>query len=140
MINDFSLVNLSNIDAANILHDAVRKEIHPGYIKITVSRALNHDSEIVSNGHPTKNVHETDLSSPGVSQMNDENELDLTNFVAPISRRISPQEKNSNFESEFRAPNPPTPSNRDRMMPNEKRSLDRESFFLTSVIDTFLFD
>ncbi|CAF4224532.1 unnamed protein product [Rotaria socialis] len=33
VINDSSLINLSNLEAAAILHEAVRREIHPGYIK-----------------------------------------------------------------------------------------------------------
>ena len=54
IINDSSLVNLTNLEAANILHDAVRKEIQPGFIKITVSR---NEQNLNS-----KNVKETELS------------------------------------------------------------------------------
>lgn len=90
VINDFSLVNLSNVDAANILHDAVRKEIHPGYIKITVSRSQQQDLDTSSISFQTKNVQETDLLPP--TQSNDENELDLTNFVPQVTRRSSTHE------------------------------------------------
>ena len=80
MINDYSLVNISNLEAANILHDAVRKEIHPGYIKITISRLCHPESEI-----PT--VHETDLLPIFSTPVNDENELDLTTFVPSVNRK-----------------------------------------------------
>jgi len=79
IINDSSLVNLTNLEAANILHDAVRKEIQPGFIKITVSR---NEQNLNS-----KNVKETELS-PLIN--NEENELDLTSFVSSSNNRKTP--------------------------------------------------
>ncbi len=64
------------------MHDAVRKEIQPGYIKITISRVLNNEHDINS-----KNVKETELSPFLLTTNNDENELDLTNFVPPAPRK-----------------------------------------------------
>lgn len=80
VINDSSLVNLTNLEAANILHDAVRKEIQPGYIKITVSR-----DEQNSN---SKNIREIELLPPSLTINNDENELDLTNFLSSTNQKI----------------------------------------------------
>ncbi|CAF1180723.1 unnamed protein product [Adineta ricciae] len=82
IINDSSLVNLSNLEAAAILHDAVRKEIHPGFIKITISRVLNDGQE-----RNSRYVKETELLPPVATTMNDENELDLTNFVPPVNQK-----------------------------------------------------
>jgi len=70
---------MSNLEAAAILHDAVRKEIQPGFIKITISRneqSLN-----------SKYVKEIELLPPSLITNNDENELDLTNFVPSINRK-----------------------------------------------------
>lgn len=92
MINESSLVNLSNLEAANILHDAVRKEIHPGYIKVTVSRPQSPDSDVSPNRDGSKHVQETDLSPTLLSRVNDENELDLTNFVPSVNRRTPSQD------------------------------------------------
>lgn len=125
MINDYSLVNLSNLEAANILHDAVRKEIHPGYIKITVSRLCHPEFDI-----PT--VQETDLSPMFSTPVNDENELDLTTFVPSVNRKAVPNQQDSSRKSKFsleildvielllESMNPPLP-NRDRPTLNEKR-------------------
>ncbi len=79
MINDYSLVNLTNSEAANILHDAVRKEIQPGYIKIIISRDEQNNN--------SKNIREIELLPPTLTMNNDENELDLTNFVSSNNRK-----------------------------------------------------
>jgi len=113
VINDYSLVNLSNLEAANILHDAVRKEIHPGYIKITVSRLCHPEFDI-----PT--VQETDLSPMFSTPVNDENELDLTTFVPSVNRKAVPSQQDS------KSMNPPLPS-RDRPTLNEKQNQEENS-------------
>ncbi|CAF3690986.1 unnamed protein product [Adineta steineri] len=83
IINDSSLVNLSNLDAAAILHDAVRKEIQPGFIKITISRILNDEQDMNLN-----HVKEIELLPPALTMNNnDENELDLTNFVPSVNQK-----------------------------------------------------
>ncbi|CAF3630837.1 unnamed protein product [Rotaria sordida] len=82
IVNDVSLVNMSNIEAATILQDAVRKEIQPGFIKITISRLLNDEQD--SNA---KHVKEIELLSSSLVMNNDENELDLTNFVPSVNRK-----------------------------------------------------
>ena len=93
IINDSSLVNTSNLEAATILHDAVRREIHPGYIKVTVSRlpTLTDDEQLDS----TRFVRETDLTPASLLPMsnnNDDNELDLTTFVPPLIRKPPSQQ------------------------------------------------
>ncbi|UJR15331.1 hypothetical protein I4U23_002281 [Adineta vaga] len=100
VINDSSLVNISNLEAAAILHEAVRREIHPGFIKVTISRLpITYENE-QERLNSTKYVKETDLSLPSLSLIpvnNDENELDLTTFVPPpppISRKPSLQQSN----------------------------------------------
>jgi hypothetical protein len=70
---------MSNLEAAAILHDAVRKEIQPGFIKITISR----DEQSLNSKH----VKEIELLPPSLITNNDENELDLTNFVPSINRK-----------------------------------------------------
>ncbi|CAF3620494.1 unnamed protein product [Rotaria sp. Silwood1] len=82
IINDVSLVNMSNIEAATILQDAVRKEIQPGFIKITISRLLNDEQDLNS-----KHVKEIELLSSSLTMTNDENELDLTNFIPCVNRK-----------------------------------------------------
>ena len=72
-------MNLTNLEAANILHDAVRKEIQPGYITITISR----DEQ----DNQSKNVRETELLPPSAMVNKDENELDLTDFVPSVNRK-----------------------------------------------------
>lgn len=86
MINDSSLINLSNSEAASILHEAVRHEIHPGFIKVTISRLPS-----TCEDH-NRYVKEIDLSPTIFSygMNNDENELDLTNFVPPPLTRKPP--------------------------------------------------
>jgi len=73
---------MSNLEAAAILHDAVRKEIQPGYIKITISRVLNDEQDM-----NLKHVKEIELLPPSLTINNDENELDLTNFVPPVNQK-----------------------------------------------------
>lgn len=73
------MVNLTNLEAANILHDAVRKEIQPGYITITISRDEQES--------PSKNVRETELLPPTATGNKEENELDLTDFVPSVNRK-----------------------------------------------------
>ncbi|UJR31222.1 hypothetical protein I4U23_018726 [Adineta vaga] len=97
IINDSSLVNMSNLEAAAILHDAVRKEIHPGYIKITISRVLNDEQE-----RNSKYVKETELLPPIATTNNDENELDLTNFV-PLVNQKPPIKSTKSIDSENRS-------------------------------------
>lgn len=80
---------MSNLEAAAILHDAVRKEIHPGFIKITISRVLNDGQE-----RNSRYVKETELLPPVATTMNDENELDLTNFVPSVNQK-PPMSKNN---------------------------------------------
>jgi hypothetical protein len=80
---------MSNLEAAAILHDAVRKEIQPGYIKITISRVLNDEQD-----RNLKHVKEIELLPPSLTINNDENELDLTNFVPPVNQK-PPISKNS---------------------------------------------
>ncbi len=70
---------MTNLEAATILPDAVRKEIQPGFIKITISR----DEQSVN----SKNVKEIELLPPPLTTTNDENELDLTNFIPPTNRK-----------------------------------------------------
>ncbi|CAF3377001.1 unnamed protein product [Rotaria socialis] len=82
IVNDVSLVNVPNIDAATILQDAVRKEIQPGFIKITISRMLNDEQD-----PNAKHVKEIELLSSSLTITNDENELDLTNFVSSANRK-----------------------------------------------------
>ncbi len=91
MINDSSLINLSNLEAAAILHEAVRREIHPGHIKVTISR------HPITSEEQTKHVKEIDLSPlPLLNPMNnDENELDLTTFVPPPLTRKPPTQHSS---------------------------------------------
>jgi len=72
---------MSNLEAATILHDAVRKEIQPGFIKITISR----DEQTIN----SKNIKEIELLPPSITINNDENELDLINFVPSINRKTS---------------------------------------------------
>jgi hypothetical protein len=87
-------MNLSNLDAAAILHESVRREIHPGYIKVTISRLPINAEE-----HP-RHVKETDLSPPlpTLSPINnDENELDLTTFVPPPVTRKPPSQQSSKY-------------------------------------------
>lgn len=74
---------MSNIDAATVLQDAVRKEIQPGFIKISISRLLNDEQDMNA-----KHVKEIELLSSSLTITNDENELDLTNFVPSINRKI----------------------------------------------------
>lgn len=77
---------MTNLEAATVLQDAVRKEIQPGFIKITISRLLNDEQD--TNG---KHVKEIELfSSSSLVMNNDENELDLINFVPPINRKLPP--------------------------------------------------
>ncbi|CAF3675334.1 unnamed protein product [Rotaria sordida] len=86
VINDSSLINISNLEAAAILHEAVRREIHPGHIKVTISRLpMTTDDQHMNS---TRYVKEIDLLPPPLSSSlipvnNDENELDLTTFVPP---------------------------------------------------------
>ncbi|CAF0863533.1 unnamed protein product [Rotaria sordida] len=86
VINDSSLINISNLEAAAILHEAVRREIHPGHIKVTISRLpMTADDQHMNS---TRYVKEIDLLPPSLSSSlipvnNDENELDLTTFVPP---------------------------------------------------------
>ena len=75
---------MSNLEAAAILHDAVRKEIQPGFIKITISRVLNDEQDM-----NLKHVKEIELLPPSFTTNNDENELDLTNFVSPVNQKSS---------------------------------------------------
>jgi hypothetical protein len=82
---------MSNLEAATILHEAVRKEIQPGFIKITISR---NEQSINS-----KNVKEIELLPPSLTTNNDENELDLTDFVPSINRK-TPISKTSNIDLE----------------------------------------
>ena len=96
MINDSSLVSLPNLDAANILHDAVRKEIHPGYIKITIARQCHHEQENTSINDGSKYVQEIDLTPALLTRTNDDNELDLTKFVPPVSRKVPMQQMSRN--------------------------------------------
>ncbi|CAF2758571.1 unnamed protein product [Rotaria sp. Silwood2] len=97
IINDVSLVNMSNIEAATILQDAVRKEIQPGFIKITISRLLNDEQDSNS-----KHVKEIELLSSSLTMNNDENELDLINFVPCVNRK--PPIKSTKFiESDVRS-------------------------------------
>jgi hypothetical protein len=70
---------MTNLEAAGILHDAVRKEIQPGFIKITISR----DEQNLN----AKHVKEIELLPPTFTSNNEENELDLTNFVPSSNRR-----------------------------------------------------
>jgi hypothetical protein len=95
IINDSSLINMSNLEAAAILHEAVRREIHPGHIKVTISRLpITIDEQQQRNS--TRYVKEIDLSPPPslMPVNNDENELDLTTFVPPPLIRKPPS---SNF-------------------------------------------
>jgi hypothetical protein len=87
-------MNISNLEAAAILHEAVRREIHPGHIKVTVSRL-----PITAEEH-SRHVKETDLSPTLLSLNpinNDENELDLTTFVPPPLTRKPPSQQPSNY-------------------------------------------
>ncbi|CAF1427046.1 unnamed protein product [Adineta steineri] len=85
VINDSTLINLSNLEAAATLHEAVRREIHPGYIKVTISRSpITTEDEEQQHMNSKRYVKEIDLSSPSLIPVNnDENELDLTTFVVP---------------------------------------------------------
>ena len=100
VINDSSLVNLSNLEAAAILHEAVRREIHPGHIKVTVSRLPNPTDEQQSSSS-ARYVKEIDLSPlPTLTTVNnDENELDLTTFVPPPLVRKPPSQHSRQFIS-----------------------------------------
>ena len=73
---------MSNLEAASVLQDAVRKEIQPGFIKITISRLLNDEYDM-----NVKNVTEIELLSSSLTLKNDENELDLINFVPSVNRK-----------------------------------------------------
>lgn len=81
-INDSSLVSLSNLEAAAILHEAVRHEIHPGHIKMTICRSIGSDEH-------QQNVKEIGLP-PFPMSNRDENELDLINYVPSSSSRKPP--------------------------------------------------
>ncbi|CAF0997726.1 unnamed protein product [Adineta ricciae] len=92
IINDSSLINISNSDAATILHESVRREIHPGYIKVTISRLPKTSDNDQERLNSSRHVKEVDLVLPvfqsAVSFKDDENELDLTTYVPPsISRK-----------------------------------------------------
>jgi len=81
-INDSSLVNLSNLEAAAILHEAVRHEIHPGHIKMKICRSIGSDNH---------QQHVKEIGLPSFSMSNrDENELDLINYVPSSSSRKPP--------------------------------------------------
>ncbi|CAF3309113.1 unnamed protein product [Rotaria sp. Silwood2] len=99
VINDSSLINISNLEAATILHEAVRREIHPGHIKVTISRLpmTNDDQHMTS----TRHVKEIDLSPlPSLMPVNnDENELDLTTFVPPPLVRKPPTQLSNRHSS-----------------------------------------
>ncbi|CAF1025565.1 unnamed protein product, partial [Didymodactylos carnosus] len=113
IINESSLINTSNLDAAGILHEAVRHEIIPGHIKVTISRSQHEQADdeedeqdnkkysyLITNTSKNNNnnyngsIRETDLPSitslivnqPSLSIdiKSDENELDLTTFVPPL--------------------------------------------------------
>ncbi|CAF0908183.1 unnamed protein product, partial [Didymodactylos carnosus] len=113
IINESSLINTPNLEAAEILHDAVRHEIIPGHIKVTISRSQhelvenredentkNKDSYQIINTSKSSNennkgcIRETDLPSLTSSAVNqpslstdiklNENELDLTAFVPSL--------------------------------------------------------
>ena len=86
---------MSNLDATAILHEAVKREIHPGHIKVTISRSpITIEDQAINS---TKYVKETDILSPLslISMNNDENELDLTTFVPPPLIRKPPSQQSS---------------------------------------------
>ncbi|CAF1041998.1 unnamed protein product [Adineta ricciae] len=100
IINDSSLINISNLEAATILHESVRREIHPGHIKVTISRLPNTSDNDQDRLNSSRYVKEVDLILP-VSQSvtsfkEDENELDLTTYVPPpVSRKPLVQQLSS---------------------------------------------
>jgi hypothetical protein len=97
VVNDSSLVKLTNLEAAAILHEVVRHEIHPGHIKVTISRCTSDQPSMNS----TRYVKEIDLSPLPtlISVNNDQNELDLTQFVPPPLVRKPPSQQSSTTSS-----------------------------------------
>ncbi len=104
------MINISNLEAAATLHEAVRREIHPGYIKVTISRSPITTEQEQQLPNSTKYVKEVDLTLPPPSSIpinNDENELDLTTFVPPVpplSRKPPSQHSSKIFCSQKNEP------------------------------------
>ncbi|CAF1014793.1 unnamed protein product [Rotaria sordida] len=105
VINEESLINISNLEAADILHETVRREIHLGHIKITILRL----SMITDDQHmnSTRYVKEIDLLPPSPSSLmpinNDENELDFTTFVPLPLVRKPPIQQSSRHSSRLKS-------------------------------------
>ncbi|CAF3148603.1 unnamed protein product [Rotaria socialis] len=101
VINDSSLINLSNLEAAAILHEAVRREIHPGYIKVTISRLpMTTDDQYTNAARHIKEIDLSPLPSSSIVPVNnDENELDLTTFVPPPLIRKPPTQQSTRHSS-----------------------------------------
>ncbi|CAF4267149.1 unnamed protein product [Rotaria socialis] len=101
VINDSSLINLSNLEAAAILHEAVRREIHPGYIKVTISRLpMTTDDQYTNAARHIKEIDLSPLPSSSIIPVNnDENELDLTTFVPPPLIRKPPTQQSTRHSS-----------------------------------------
>ncbi|CAF4714159.1 unnamed protein product [Rotaria sp. Silwood1] len=141
VINDSSLINMLNLEAAAILHEAVRHEIHPGHIKVTISRLpITTDDQHINS---TRHVKEIDLSPPSSSSSlmpvnNDENELDLTTFVPPPLIRKPPTQPSHRHssrlestrltDSDMRSTSPRSASATTRSIINQSPSRSKQTF------------
>ncbi|CAF3654779.1 unnamed protein product [Rotaria sp. Silwood1] len=141
VINDSSLINMLNLEAAAILHEAVRHEIHPGHIKVTISRLpITTDDQHINS---TRHVKEIDLSPPPSSSSlmpvnNDENELDLTTFVPPPLIRKPPTQPSHRHssrlestrltDSDMRSTSPRSASATTRSIINQSPSRSKQTF------------
>lgn len=102
------------------MYDAVRREVHPGHIKITILRERTPENE--NSTYEIKDLAPT--PSPTLSAVNnDENELDLTNyFPVNSNQRKSPSVMMNSKEKILIERQPTSPVTRSRKVDDDQQT------------------